>query len=101
MASKSVPTVKIAGKTLADFRAAHDKSVIIPTKIKKALEKMASIGWDAWDYEADFLRNANVAAQDCTPYRDKFADHIVETSGKNQKRVWFATAKAAKAARGG
>lgn len=98
--SKPAPTVKAAGKTLADFRAAHDKSVIVPTKLKKALEKMAAISWDTWDYEGDFLRNAGIAPQDCTPYRGQFEEHIVETAGKNPKRVWFATPKAAKAARG-
>lgn len=93
-------TVKVVGKTLADFRAAHDKSVIVPSKLKKALERMATAGWDTWDYEADFLRNAGVASQDCTPYRSQFEGHLVETAGKNPKRVWFATEKAAKAARG-
>jgi hypothetical protein len=97
---KSLPTVKVAGKTLADFRAAHDKGVIIPARLKKALEKMAAVSWDAWDYEQDYLRAANVAPQDCTPFREQFIEHIVETGGKNPKRVWFATAKAAKAARG-
>lgn len=101
MASKKpTPTVKTAGKNLAAFRAAHDKSVIVPTKIKKELAKMAAGNWDAWEYEADFLRNAGVAFQDATGFRQQFEEHIVETSGRNSKRAWFATVKAAKAARG-
>lgn len=98
--SKPVVTVKVAGKTLAHFRAVHDKSVVIPTKLKTALDKMAKAAWDTWEYEGEFLRAAGVAPQDATPHRSQFEDHIVETIGKNSKRVWFATAKAAKEARG-
>jgi hypothetical protein len=87
-------------KTLAEFRAAHDKSVIIPTRIRAQLAKMAAIHPEEWDYEADFLRNAGVANQDIKNYRDLFAKFIVEPIGKNAKRVWFATEKAAATARG-
>lgn len=90
-------------KTLADFRAAHDKNVIIPNKIRAALEQLAKLGPEHYEYEADFLKLAGVSQTDIGKYREKFVDFIVETSaihGRTGRRVWFGTVKAAKAARG-
>jgi hypothetical protein len=87
---------KVKGKTLADFRAKHDKSVIVPAKLNAALAAMVKEGGgDNWDYEGDFLKRAGVANQDASPFRDQFKAHIVETGGRNAKRVWVATAKGA------
>lgn len=96
-----MPTAKKkSAKTLADFRAAHDKNVIIPNKINAALAAMAAEGSESWEYEVDFLRRASVSTTDLAAFRQQFERHIVETTGKSVKRVWFATEKAAKAARG-
>ncbi len=91
---------KKAVKTLADFRAAHDKNVIIPNKIRAALAAMAIEGPESWEYEVDFLRRAGVSTTDLGAFRDQFEEYIVEAKAKTVKRVWFATEKAAKAARG-
>lgn len=72
-------------KNLNDFRLLHDKSLIVPAKIKAQLARM---GKDAWEYEADFLRAAGVRPADLTPFREQFEDFTVMTPGKNPKRVW-------------
>ena len=86
---------KPVGKTLADFRSAHDKNVIVPSKIKKALADMESEHPENWAYEADVIKRAGISQTDMAAFREQFADHIVETSGKTSKRVWFASAKVA------
>lgn len=87
-------------KTLADFRAAHDKNVIVPAKIQAALDEMAKESPEQWEYERELLSRAGLSVTDLALFREQFAGHVVETSGKNAKRVWFATKKAASAARG-
>jgi hypothetical protein len=74
------------GKTLADFRAAHDKDFIVPAKIRDALKALG----DGWEAEVEFLRLAKVSTTDLAMYRDQFADHwvVVDRSGK---RVWAGT----------
>lgn len=89
------------GKTLDDFRAAHDKNVIVPAKIKKALADMEKEGGaENWDYEVQFIKRAGICVTDLAMFREQFADHIVETSGRNPKRVWIANSKAAQKFRG-
>lgn len=95
-----MPNANQKGKTLADFRAAHDRNVIVPAKIRAALSKLSAEHAENWVYEADLLKLAGISTTDIGMFRDQFAEHIVETSGRNAKRVWFATAKAAKVARG-
>lgn len=96
-------TKKPATRTLADFRAAHDPDVMIPAKIRAALAALEKDGPEEWRYEAEFLSLAKVGQAQMSAYRDQFAAHIVETPsthGRSAKRVWFATVKAARAARG-
>ena len=92
--------MKKAPKTLADFRSAHDRNVIVPAKIKAALAKMAEEGAENWEYEKELIALAGISVTDLGQFRDQFEAHIVSTTGKNPKKVWFATVKAAKAARG-
>ena len=82
-------------RTLADFRAAHDKNVIVPTKIRAALADMEKEHVENWLYEADFIKRAGISQTDASMFREHFSDHVVETSGKTSKRVWFASAKVA------
>ena len=83
-------------KTLDDFRAAHDKNVIVPTKIQAALDSMLKEGAENWSYEADLIRRAQISQTDMGLFRSQFADHVVETRDhKNSKRVWFADKKVA------
>lgn len=88
------------GNTIADLRAVHDKSVVIPNRIKAALNQLHASG-DAWIYESDFMRLCKppVSGQDIARFRDQFQDFWAEmpsVNGKNQvRRVWFATKSAA------
>ena len=94
---------KPATRTLADFRAAHDPDVMIPAKIRAALETLEKEGPEEWRYEAEFISLAKVSQTQMGQYRDQFTAHIVEApaiGGRAPKRVWFATTKAARAARG-
>lgn len=88
-------TAKASGRTLADFRAAHDKNVIVPAKIQKALTDMEKESPENWAYEGDFIKRAGISQTDAGMFREQFTDHIVETSGKTSKRVWFASVKVA------
>jgi|SRR6185437_5839693 len=94
-------TVKPVGKTLADFRAAHDRNVIVPAKIQKALADMLAEHPENWLYELEFMKRAGISQTDMGMFREQFADHVVETGGKSPKRVWFASEKVAEKARGG
>ena len=90
-------------RTLADFRAAHDKNVIVPNKIRKALEDLKKIGPEHFEYEAEVIKLSGVSQTDIGVFRDQFAEHIVETPaqhGKSSKRVWFADPKVAAKVRG-
>jgi len=72
------------GKDLAAFRSAHDKSFIVPERIKKGL---ADLG-DSWEYEQEFVKRCNLSLADFSRYRDQFADFFVEIGGKSIRRVW-------------
>jgi hypothetical protein len=77
------------GKDLAAFRAAHDKSFIVPQKIKAGL---AALG-DSWEYEAEFIKRCGSSQTDFAAYRDEFSDFFIEArgTGKTPKRVWTGT----------
>lgn len=79
------------GRSLSDFRAAHDKSFIVPQKIKEGLKNLGS----GWEYEVEFLRRCGLSTTDLSRYRDEFADYIVNTGGRNPKRVWTGSQKTA------
>lgn len=109
MKRKAAPT---ASRTLATFKASHDPSVIIPNKIKAALEAMRKNGGDeAYAYEfsdstggTPFAKLSGVSIVHLNQYRDQFKEFLVEVkqdtgSRRGPRWVWFATAKAAKAAR--
>lgn len=86
-------------RDLSSFRAAHDKNVIIPNKIRAALVALEKEhGPEGWEYEAEFSKRAGCSTTDFAMFRDQFATHFIETGGSRTKRVWFATVKAAKAA---
>ena len=90
-------------RTLEHFRAAHDKNVIVPNKIKAALEAVRKIGPEHFEYEADFIKLAGLSQTDMSTFRDQFSAYIVETPaqhGRASKRVWFGDAKVAAKVRG-
>lgn len=79
---------KPTGKSLSDFRAVHDKSFVIPNKIRAGL---AALG-DGWDYEPEFIKLCGVSVLDFARFRDEFADHYVTVGGsKSSKRAWAGT----------
>jgi guanyl-specific ribonuclease Sa len=85
-------------RTLADFRAAHDPDVIVPNKIRIALEKIAAAGPENYEYEVDFAKLGGISINQLAAYRDQFAKYIVETPGshgKSGKRVYFGDLKVA------
>ena len=95
-ALKSVPAPNPTsnGKSLEEFRLAHDKNYIIPKKIKEALAKLGS----SWEYEIDFVKLAGVSTMDMIRFRDQFESHIVEvkSNGSHKKNVWAGTTEFAR-----
>lgn len=75
---------------LSSFRAVHDPNVTVPAKINSAFEQLRKAeGKEAWRYEGDFMKLARISQTDLGRFRAQFAGHIVETKGRNAKRVWF------------
>jgi len=75
-----------SGKTLADFRAMHDKDYIVPTAIRTALRTMPGV----WMYEIDFTRHAQLTQHDVANYRDQFTAHVV-VAGRDGRKMWAKT----------
>lgn len=89
--SKAAPQKK-PGRSLEDFRAAHDKSYIVPRLLTEALEKLGA----SWVYELEIIKLAGISTTDLAAYRDQFEDHIVlasrsRTSSSSAKRIWCGT----------
>lgn len=83
MSKKTAP----AGKDLEAFRSAHDKSYIVPRRIKEAL---AALG-ESWEYEGEFIKRCGLSQIDFAMYREQFADFYVDTGGSHRnrgKRAW-------------
>lgn len=93
---------KSAPKNLDSFRSVYDKSVVIPNKIKSALEAMLKEDPEHWETEQDFIKRAGVSTTDLAAYRDQFEKHIIEAraTGRSAKRIWFGSTKVASQARG-
>ena len=78
---------KPVGKDLEAFRASHDKSYIVPRRIREALVALG----DSWEYEGEFMKRCNLSSTDFAAYRDQFREFYVETAGgggNRGKRVW-------------
>jgi hypothetical protein len=93
-AKKKVAATPVAvaskGKSLEEFRSAHDKNYIVPKKIKEALAKLG----DSWEYEVDFLKLASLSTTDLAQYKDQFEAYIVPvkvSGGSHKKNVWAGT----------
>lgn len=71
-------------KTLADFRQTYDKDTIVPAKVREAIGRLGSGGWE---YEVDFAKMAGVSLYDLGRVRDRFAANIVSI-GRESKRAW-------------
>jgi hypothetical protein len=88
-AVKSSERTTVKGKTLEDFRIAHDKNYIVPKKIKDALAKLG----ESWEYEIDFMKIAGISTTDLVNFREQFESHIVavKSNGSHRKNVWAGT----------
>lgn len=75
------------GKSLDEFRAAHDKSFIVPKKIKEGLVTLG----EGWEYEQDFQKRCGLSQTDFSQHRDGFLDFFFQVTGKNPKRIWCGT----------
>ena len=87
-APKAAPTTKAIGRGLDEFRASFDKSHIIPSRVKAALESLGN----AWMTELEFAKLAGVSIPDLSAYREPFEDHVVVLPGQHKgKRLWAGT----------
>lgn len=79
---------KAKGKDLDAFRSRHDKSYIVPSRIKAGLAELG----DSWEYELEFIRRCGLAQVDFSAYRDHFAEFCVvtpRTGGRSHgKKIW-------------
>ena len=82
---------------LEEFRAAHDKSFIVPKRIQEALD---SLGPDKCMYESDFIRKVNVSTNELAQYRDMFAAFWLPTTRDGRRRVWAGSKEFAEELRG-
>lgn len=78
------PAPKAAGRSVLDFRAEHDKSFIVPQRIREGIKKLG----EGWEYEVGFLRLSGLSTTDLAAYRDEFSEFTVMVGGRNPKRVW-------------
>jgi hypothetical protein len=77
-----------SGKSLEDFRAAHDPNYILPRKIEAALKSLGN----SWEYELDFMRRVGVSATQFAAFREQYEDFIVVVGGaRAAKRAWCGT----------
>lgn len=94
---------KVKPRTVADFKALHDKDVIVPNKIRAGLQALLDIGPQHWEYDDGFRALCGLQAAELANYRDLFKRNWFltpgKTGGKTPKRVWFGNAKVADAHR--
>lgn len=88
-------------RTAADFKAAHDPNVIVPTKIRVGLAALLKVGPEHFEYDEGFRVLTGLQAAQLATYREQFKQHwfmtqTTKASGsKTPKRVWFGNAKVA------
>lgn len=61
------------GKTLEQFRVAHDRKLNLRTRVNAALKLLG----ESWEYEGDFAKKASLSMSDWGLIRDDYAEHIV------------------------
>src|SRR5581483_9620615 len=92
-------------RSIASFKASHDPAVILPAKLRKALDAMAKEGPEVYAYETQdkegaptMQQRSGLSAVQISQHRAAFAPHIVRVDASGTRRgkyVWFATPKAA------
>ena len=78
------------GRSLAEFRAEHDKDFIVPKRIKEGLKALGS----GWAYEVQFAKAAAISLSDLNAYRSLFEPHVVVVN-RAGKRAWAGTKEVA------
>lgn len=94
---------KVQARTIADFKASHDRETVVSAKVAAAIEALLKIGPQHYEYEGDFIKLAKISNSDLPLIREKFKAHIVEAAavhGKTARRVWVGSVKVAKELRG-
>lgn len=89
---------KPSKRDLDSFRAAFDKSVIIPRAIESALKNLGA----SWEPEGEFIKRVGVAPVDFSKFRDQYADYfaVVRLAGRSPQRVWSGDKQYAEKMRG-
>lgn len=92
-------------RTVAEFRSVHDRSVVIPNKIRAALAELLKVGPEHYEYEVEFMKRLQgVSVADMGMYRDQFEEYVLEVQipgkGSNKRKVWFGDKKVAAKLRG-
>jgi hypothetical protein len=86
-------------RTAADFKALHDRSVIVPNKIRETLAALVKVGPEHFEYDEAFRGMCGLQAAELAEYRDQFKKHWFITPGRSSnkggKRVWFGNAAVA------
>jgi hypothetical protein len=90
-------------RTVDDFKAAHDKDVIIPAKIRAGLAKLLEVGPQHYEYDEGFRALCGVQGAQMAAYRDLpefakywfMAPNTRSGGDKGEKRVWFGDSKVA------
>lgn len=90
--SKALQPAK-AGKSIDDFKSAHDKGFLVKKRLTDAL---AALG-ESWLYERELARMARVSTNDAAAHRELFAAYTVSVGkpGKS-KTVWAGSKQLAK-----
>jgi len=78
-------TTKVLSQS--DFKHLHDKSHIIPEKIRAGLKKLGPKGWQ---YQPDFIKTCEIGnPADFGHHSAQFeADHCVLIGGSKGKKAW-------------
>ena len=75
---------KVRPKGLEEFKRTYSKAVIVPGKVRAALEKL---GPDGWLPEQDFARIAGISSFDLGLIRSEFEDNWFQHP-RDSKRFW-------------
>ena len=79
------PKGDATGRSLSEFRATHDKSYIVPKKIRDGLAKLG----EGWEYEMNFAKIAGISLSDLAAFRSLFEEHMVVVD--RTRRAWAGT----------
>lgn len=88
-------TTKTKPRKADEFRREHDKSLIVPGKIRDGIKKL---GTDGWLYEGEFLASLGISPVDFSRFKAEFEAFVVTPPGSNKartKRVWCGSTKLA------